>query len=91
MGFVAAGQVSRQRVAGIELHHPGVNREVGKGAQRPNGQTDGSGECRHDRPGVLTPLRRFRKGTIAAGEQKAVARRWLLSAELAGVAWSFEA
>jgi hypothetical protein len=36
-----AGSCGRQRVAGDDPDHPGVNREVGRVAQRPNGSLSG--------------------------------------------------
>jgi hypothetical protein len=35
------GSCGRQRVAGDDPDHPGVNREVGRVAQRPNGSLSG--------------------------------------------------
>jgi hypothetical protein len=90
VGFVAVGQVGLQRAEGTDLYCTGVNRRAGKGAQRSNGWAESPRGCRSDRPGVLTLPRRFRKGTIAVEEQKVVVKRRLLSAEVAGVAWSFE-
>jgi hypothetical protein len=39
------GSCGRQRVAGDDSDHPGVNREVGRGAQGPNGSLGSSIEC----------------------------------------------
>jgi hypothetical protein len=36
------GSYGRQRVAGADPDHPGVNREVGRVVQRPNGSLGGS-------------------------------------------------
>jgi hypothetical protein len=88
---VAAGSSRRQRAAGNESDHTGVDRELGGGAQRPNELPGDSVERRSDRSGALTPPRRFPKGTAAAGERKIVVKRWLLSVRWAGAARSYEA
>jgi len=86
-----AGSCGRQRVAGDDPDHPGVNREVGRVAQRPNEPLGGLVERRRGRPGALILLRRPPKGAIAAGERKVAVKRWPRAAELAGAAPSFEA
>ena len=85
------GSYGRQRVAGTDPDHSGVNREVGRGVQRPNGSLGGSIERQRGRPGALILLRRPLKGAIAAGERKVAVRCWPRAAELAGAAPSFEA